>query len=132
MRTLRSKLAFLYLAVFGVIQTVLCVIILAIREADLRRDLDERLADRAESVLDRLQLSGFDARTPSATDADSVDLRLRRWPGYFLQVRAADGTILARSPNLGRATLPAAETVRASPPSGTLILETKAGDEVEP
>ena len=51
MRTLRSKLALLCLLVFGVIQTGLCVVILAMRESDLRQDFDERLAVLVTAAL---------------------------------------------------------------------------------
>jgi two-component system OmpR family sensor kinase len=132
LRTLRSKLALLYLLVFGFIQTGVCVVILAKREADLRQDFDERLADRAQSVLDRLQLADIDAWTAPTVDAGSVDLNLRRWPGYFLQIRAADGTILARSSNLGRTTLPAPEAAGSVASPGSATVETRTGDDVKP
>lgn len=105
-RTLRFKLAALYLTVFGVIQTALCVAILIIRENSLYRDFDLGLVERADDIAVKIRES-IEARPESlATAGFKNALNLQRYDGYFIQVALPDGTIVHRSANLGDRLLP--------------------------
>lgn len=104
-RTLRFRLATLYLVVFGVIQVVLCTVVLNVRERDLRQGFDERLQDRAASIVERITLDPPSSAVP--TIARSLTrINPYRFPGHYFQIRRADGSIVERSTNLGRHTLP--------------------------
>jgi signal transduction histidine kinase len=105
-QTLRFKLASLLLVVFGVILGGLCAIVLTLRENYLREDFDERLADRAEAIID-------DIVTAAETNPDGGTegvFRRRvsrfRFPGYYVQIRSVEESVVARSPRLGENTLP--------------------------
>jgi signal transduction histidine kinase len=127
-RTLRFRLAALYLLVFGVILTILCVIILRVRENYLRTDFDERLVDRAETMVEAISIET--ARTGGGEPAQHAQARLGpfRFPGYCFQILDAEGVILERSRNLGDASLPFGELARASRPRGRPSLETVSLD----
>lgn len=103
-RTLRFKLAILYLLVFGAILTGLCLVILAVGEKNLRKDFDERLRDRAEAMAEKIAISTEEpkAKTPRRTGRFIPF----RFPGYYFQLRSADGQVVERSKNLGGLTLP--------------------------
>jgi len=121
--TLRFKLAALNLLVFGIILSLLGVTALAIREDYLRQDFDERLVDRAEAILDGLRLSEERAHpAPERRGADPL-----RFPGYFWQTRAADGTVLQKSATLGDAALPPSAGVGGPGVTTDPVLETCRG-----
>ncbi len=111
-RTLRFRLALLYLVVFGVIQTILCGAILQARESYLYADFDERLADRARSMQATIHTDAASALPTIDADTPAPQLNPFRFAGYFFQLRAADGTVIERSPNLGDAALPFSDAAR--------------------
>jgi hypothetical protein len=127
LRTLRFKLAALNLLVFGIILSTLSVVVLAVRERRALADFDERLVDRAERMVESIQVKTAKPGLDPGQAADRPRLNPFRFPGYFFQVRAADGFLLERSTNLGRQTLPFSDTARASRQAETPALETRTG-----
>lgn len=127
LRTLRLKLAALNLLVFGVILSAICVAILAVRESRALEDFDDRLADRAERMVDSIHVEAAAPAATSPADAGHPRLNPFRFPGYFFQVRAVDGTILERSLNLGRQILPFSDVAKASRETNAPALETCTG-----
>lgn len=124
LHTLRFKLAGLLLIVFGVILSGLGAAVLALRERYLREDFDERLADRAEGIIDDI-VSATDANGDASSGAVLRPRLSRfRFPGYYVQVRLPDGAVVARSPRLGTATLPLSDAGRTSPRPDRDTLET--------
>ncbi|HVP12139.1 MAG TPA: HAMP domain-containing sensor histidine kinase [Phycisphaerae bacterium] len=127
-RTLRFRLAALNLLVFSVILSVLCVVVMAVRERRELFDFDDRLTDRAERMVESIHIKSATPGAASAPEANPPRLVPFRFPGYFFQVRAADGTLLERSLNLGRATLPFSLTAKAARTTGLPALETCSGE----
>ncbi len=126
--TLRSKLTLLYLVVFGMILTGLSAVLLTMREWHIRRDFDERLVDRARAMAEAIELAdaGDGSRSGQNRSAHLIPFR---FPGYYFQLREADGAVLERSENLGEQELPLSLTGRASCKTDEPILET-VDDEV--
>ncbi len=122
--TLRLKLTLLYLAVFGVLLGGLSIILVTIREQYIIEDFDQRLIGRAMSMLYAISL--VENRTPATFPAvDGAGGRIPfRFPGYFFQLRSADGTTIERSENMGQRTLPWTATAQASRTAGAAQLET--------
>jgi signal transduction histidine kinase len=123
-RTLRFRLAALYLLVFGIILTILCVVILQFREHYLRTDFDERLIDRAGIMVEAIGVAAArrgDVPTPSRT---SARLNPFRFPGYHFQILDVDGRVLERSHSLGERSLPFGAAARASRSQAAPVLET--------
>ncbi len=128
-RTLRFKLALLYLLVFGAILTGLCLVILTVRKTNLRQNFDERLRDRAETMVEKITLSADgEGASPRRAQGGSIPFR---FPGYYFQLRAADGQVVERSKNLGGYTLPLSEAARGARGAGGPILETLGGEAAE-
>lgn len=96
----------------------LCGLILAVRERDIRADLDSRLEDRARAILDTIPLA---VDGTSGTALPRLD-RIRP-SGYLFQVRLDDGTIAGRSASLGERTLPMSDAAAATRASGGNVLE---------
>jgi len=128
-QTLRFKLALLYLLVFGAILTGLCLVILTVGETDLRKDFDERLRSRAEAMIEKITLSAEDPeRTTTRRAVRAIPFR---FPGYYFQLRAADGQVVERSRNLGTYTLPLSEAARRARSNNQPIMETLRGEAAE-
>ena len=127
-QTLRFRLAALYLVVFGLILTVLCVVVLAAREKDLRASFDERLTDRAETIIAEITVNpDYRVDQPSA-EAPLRRVNPFRFPGYYFQVRIGDESVVDRSRNLRGRTLPLSDAAKASRTSRQPVLETLRGD----
>ncbi|MFH1420058.1 MAG: ATP-binding protein [Planctomycetota bacterium] len=127
-QTLRFKLAALYLVVFGAILTALCVVILTVREENLRQNFDERLQDRAEAMVEKILIATEDQAAPASQPRALSHLNPFRFPGYYFQLRLEDETIVERSRNLGSITLPLSDAARSSKRTGRPALETLRGD----
>lgn len=127
-RTLRFKLAALNLVIFGIILSGLSVAALAVRERYLREDFDERLVDRAESMVEVIELAEAEARPSPHVRDTRPRFNPFRFPGYYFQLRSANGSLLERSRSLGETTLPLSDTARSSRESGRPALETYRGD----
>lgn len=123
LRTLRFRLAALYLVVFGVIQVAVCAVILHAFASHVRQDFDERLIDRAEIMIDAISV---ETAQPSPTPQRRSPPRLNpfRFPGYYFQIVGDSGRTLERSWNLGETSLPFTETARASRRAGRPAMET--------
>ncbi|UCG33414.1 MAG: HAMP domain-containing histidine kinase [Phycisphaerales bacterium] len=131
-RTLRLKLALLNLLVFGVIFTALSVLVMAVRERQLREDFDERLTDKAESMIDVI---GHDARDWLLTEPrpqPRTRLNPFRFPGYYFQLRDVDGRSLERSANLLSNDLPFSAQARSIRFGEGPLLETLAEKAARP
>ncbi len=131
LRTLRFKLTLVYLLTFGVILTILGVVVLTIREDYLREDFDERLADRAESMVEAIEIAAENLPEQILSNKVSPRLNPFRFPGYFFQVRLEDGTIVERSRNLGDLSLPWTPSAQQSRAAGEPALETVSGKVAE-
>ena len=123
-RTLRFRLAVLYALVFGVIQVGLCLVILNARERYLREDFDERLVDRAETMVEAISIRAGEAAGRNEQQRTEPRLNPFRFPGYYFQIRAESGAIRERSHNLRGASLPLSEPARAARGTGRAVLET--------
>jgi heavy metal sensor kinase len=123
-QTLRFKLASLLLIVFGVILGGLCSAVLALREGYLREAFDERLTDRAEAIIDDIVTAA--EANPGGKPENVFQRRVSRFrfPGYFIQVRLVEESVVARSLRLGENTLPLSDAARASSQSDRPALET--------
>lgn len=127
-RTLRFKLAALYLAVFGVIQTALCVGILVSRERHLWRDFDRALMERAETLAEAISGSIAASHDPFPNDAIFTFLNTQRFSGYFVQVSLPEGGVIHRTPNLGDCTLPLEPAPKDLDPSDPVVVTTLTDD----
>ncbi len=124
LQTLRAKITLLYLIVFGVIFAILSVVVITVRDRQLREDFDERLADRAQAMVDAIDI---------AEEAGGAPRRPRRlnpfrFPGYYFQLRAASGQVLERSHNLGDVDLPFTPKGQGSRQTHAAVFETLARD----
>ena len=111
-RTLRFRLAVLYLIVFGIIQVGFCLVILNVRERYLREDFDERLVDRAETMVEAISIRAGEANQAQRGQRITPRLNPFRFPGYYFQIRADAGEIRERSRNLASASLPLSDAGR--------------------
>ena len=127
-RTLRFHLAVLYLVVFGIIQIGFCLVILNVRERYLREDFDQRLVDRAETMVEAISVRADQANVIESGQRTEPRLNPFRFPGYYFQIRADAGEIRERSQNLMDATLPLSDLARASRGRRHPVLETIAGE----
>jgi signal transduction histidine kinase len=106
--SLRSRLVLRVAAVLAVGLTCLGLMVHLLLQAALTREGDELLASRAAAVaedlksgaLDRLQVFG---ERPGGLSGGPDELST---PGLYVQITTSDGTELARSANLGSASLP--------------------------
>jgi heavy metal sensor kinase len=119
-QTLRAKITLLYVAVFGAILAVLSLTVITVRDRQLREDFDERLADRAQAMVDAIEI----AEEAGATTRRPRRLNPFRFPGYYFQLRAASGEVLERSNNLQDAELPFTPKARESKQTQAAVLET--------
>lgn len=124
LKSLRFKLASLYVIVFGAILTALGVVILTISERDLRDEFDSALRDQAEAMAERIVVSP-DEWPPSPTPANPIPrLNPFRFPRHYIQIRLADESIVERSPNLGKQSLPFTDAARQARAANQPVFET--------
>ena len=126
--TLRLKLTLLYLAVFGVLLGGLSVVLVTLREQFIASDFDQRLVDRATSMVNAITLVEEQAPATHPAIDNGSGLIPFRFPGYFFQLCWIDGTIVERSESLGGAALPWTAAAQESRASGTAKLETVTGN----
>jgi len=127
-RSLRFRLAVLYLVVFGIIQIGFCLVILNVRERYLREDFDERLVDRAETMVEAISIRAGEADQAQGGQRTTPRLNPFRFPGYYFQIRADAGEIRERSRNLASASLPLSGAAQASRGRHPHVLETITGE----
>ena len=118
-RTVRFHLSCLYLCVFGAILAVVCLLIMTLRDRDLRADFDERLLDRAEAIVDALGSTSEGSEVVSLQHLDRS-----RLAGYWWQVVGGDDTAIDRSAGMGAAALPLSPRARATRRTGRPEWET--------
>lgn len=129
--TLRFKLTFLYLSVFGILFGGLSVVLVTMREQFITDDFDQRLVSRATSMVDAITLAEDDTPASSPATHKARAIIPFRFPGYYFQLCSADGTTIERSDNLGQLALPWTAAAQASPSSDTAKLETIRGELAE-
>ena len=126
-RTLRFHLALLYVIVFGIIQVGLCLVILHVRARDLSEDFDRRLRDRAETIVEAISIHADRDDVTRTRQRTEPRLNPFRFPGYYFQIRTAEGSIRERSRNLRSETLPLSAAARAARDTRRSVLETVPG-----
>jgi two-component system OmpR family sensor kinase len=126
-QTLRFRLALLFLIVFGLIITGLSVVILSLRERDLRCDFDDRLQDRAEAIMEEVLANRHGAGADHDRDYDFASFKPYRFRGYYYQLRRADGTVIHRSPRLRGRELPLSEAARTAKAVRQPVFESVTG-----
>lgn len=127
-RTLRFRLAVLCVAVFGIVQVSLCLVILNVREHYLRDDFDQRLVDRAETMVAAISIRAGQADEAQGQQRTELLLNPFRVPGFYFQIRSAGGSIQERSHSLRGGSLPLSESARDSCDTGHAVLETITGE----
>ena len=122
--TLRSKLVALNLAIFGVILSAVCLLVLAVSENYLRRDFDEWLTGLGESIANEILIPD-DGILPEPTPKHpGLPTNPFEFPGLYLQLRLPDGTVLERSSTLKNIVLPLGDQAAATRESHTAVMET--------
>jgi len=127
-RTLRFRLATVFLAVFGVILTIVCLSVLVARERDLWEQFDDRLKDRAAIIVDEISIFGDIHPDQTAARAEAVRRNPFRFPGDYFQIRREDESVAERSRNLELHTLPLTDSGRTSKSTAAPVVETLGGD----
>lgn len=127
-RSLRFKLVAMFVAVFGVIQIVLGMTGMVARERYLRDRFDEELTSRANRMAVELIKAEQPFSETSFAHIIEEQSRSIHFRDFHVEVRSPDGSIIARSDNLGVYELPfhASRDVSSMP-----HLQTLAGEEVE-
>ncbi|HEX3244662.1 MAG TPA: HAMP domain-containing sensor histidine kinase [Chloroflexota bacterium] len=106
--SLRTRLLLRVAAVLGIGLTLLGVLVHLLLQAALTREVDDLLRSRAAGVADELRSGalGTSARIGDRPGGISGGPDELSSPGLYVQIASADGNVLARSTNLGGATLP--------------------------
>lgn len=128
LKTLRFKLALLYLAVFGSLLVALVTVILIVRQQDIQDTFDERLSDRAEAIVEKIDFCAENSGLGLSTQRTRPRLIPYRLPGYYFQLRLEDGTIVERSANLSHVVLPLTEAALRSRQTKKPVLDTLADE----
>ncbi|MFN0074178.1 MAG: ATP-binding protein [Chloroflexota bacterium] len=106
--SLRTKLMLRVAAVLGVGLTLLGFIVHLLLQSVLTREVDKLLFERADLVAEELRTGSFGPLTPTISDRSSTTSGADEFstPGIYVQIASENGTVLARSTNLGNAALP--------------------------
>jgi two-component system, OmpR family, sensor kinase len=106
--SLRTRLLLRVATVLGIGLTLLGLLVHLLLQAALTREVDELLRSRAAAVAYDLQSGalGVPSRIGEGPGGISGGPDELSSPGLYVQIASADGTVLARSTNLGNATLP--------------------------
>ncbi len=125
--TLRFRLTALYVAVFGVLLVALFTTILLARESELREQFDARLVDRAELIVE--QINVVTKQRVGSRGIGRLPRRANpfRFPGYYFQLRNMDGKVLERSRSLAEHTLPIPDAAASDEPPLDPLVETIRG-----
>lgn len=119
-RTIRARLALINLLVVSVTLIVLSSVLMRMRQAELLRDFDNRLTDQARTIIESLD----DRAVGSAQSIGDQRLIPFRFPGYYIQIRRQDGTVVEQSQNLAGAQLPLARACKAQATNSRPYLQT--------
>jgi two-component system OmpR family sensor kinase len=129
-RSFRVKLIVYFTAVFGMIQIMLSLTGLALRERQLRDVYDHQVMERISTIQDQLQA------TPAGITGElltAIADRLPRGPhirDYYVQVRDLNGVTLAKTSNLGDRELPYTPRMRDAVIGGDIDARVVASSEV--
>ena len=118
----------MFVAVFGVIQIVLGMAGMVARERYLRDRFDEELTNRANRMVVELVSAEQPFSESSLAHVTEQQSRSIHFRDFHVEVRAGDGSIIARSNNLGVYQLPFQSAPQTS---STPYLQTVAGQAVE-
>jgi len=127
LHSLRFQLTLVTLLVFGLIQAAGFMVLLTLRERDVRADFDEWLRADASRMLEQVLRQPMETLVPSPPGS-TPQMSPFHFRGYYFQLRRADGTTLVKSANLEGTDLPWGEAARRAEESDTPVLETIAGD----
>jgi signal transduction histidine kinase len=126
-KTLRFKLTLVYFVTFGTILILCAMILLVRRYLDLLNEFDERLTDRAVTMVERMEFNARNLPQTQPTRRARPRLIPYRLPGYYFQLYLEDGTLVEKSHNLGKITLPFSKEASASRQREKATLETLTG-----
>ncbi len=99
-RSIQSRLTLHFIGVFAAVLIVVCGGLLIARDRDMCEQFDDGLRIHAEVVCDAL------ARNGAGSESPATQLRSFRFPDYYLQLRNAEGVVVAKSASLAEQTLP--------------------------
>jgi len=103
---MRFKLMAVFVLAFGVVFTVVVLVGLSLAQAAVNRSFDDQLRDRARQMV-AVMVQSADPFSPKAlSEAIEAESQAIYFRAFLVQVREADGTVVARSESLGARTLP--------------------------
>lgn len=105
-QSLRFKLATLYVVVFGIVLTALGLTALTLLHNLLQENFDQLQINRAEAMVRQISIDKQLTHAQLLTRPDQPRFNPFRFPGYYMQIRLFDGSVIERTPNMGQATLP--------------------------
>lgn len=105
-RSFRVKLIVMFVAVFGMVQVVLSLAGVAIRERQLRHFFDDQLHERSVMFEKQLRDSPIAVNSRTLTEAAARMPRSIYFREWLAQVRHVEGDIIARTESLGEYALP--------------------------
>lgn len=129
-RTLRFKLTLLHVLIFGIILSILSVVVLTIWEANVLASVDERLLDRADSALASIERAANEGRDQPITEGVQPQLGDLRQSRYYFQLRSASGESIIRSPNLRDVRLPLPSDMNRLKTASKQAIETVSGSDI--
>ncbi|MFO0837969.1 MAG: ATP-binding protein [Phycisphaerae bacterium] len=125
--TLRARLVFTNLVVFGVVQLALVGLAYYICTRFFSWDFDQRLLDGAQSTAELIDLSAAASNSQPTSQRYQPRVNPFRFLVYYFQIRARDDVIIERSPNLGESVLPLSPRARDARRTLRPVLETLQG-----
>jgi len=132
-QSLRFRLTALHTGIVGVVLASVGTVVLVATEQDQRARLDEHLEDRTEIyAAERVAVVKAGNVHASERCESPAPTFVPRFPGYFLQLRSADGTVLQRSESLGDLTLPFTDAASLSRDSFSPTFETIPSEAMGP
>lgn len=111
-RSFRVKLILYFTAVFGMIQIVLSLAGLALRERQIRDVYDQQLIERVAMVIDQMQIGAGPIDSGTLTTIVSRMPRSLYVRDYHVQIRDLDGQSLARTLSLENTDLPYTDAMK--------------------
>ena len=127
-RTLRFRLAALYLAVSTLIIVSVCVILLRTRERFVHADFDARLVERANVMVNVISSITIRAQVSLQNPQELPRLNPFQFPEYYFQLRNGVGLSIERSDSLNDEALPFRESERSAREVRRPVLETLSGE----
>jgi signal transduction histidine kinase len=127
-RTLRFRLAALYLVVSAAIIITVCVILLRTRERFVHADFDQRLVERAYVMVGVISSITVRAQVSLQNPQELPRLNPFQFPEYYFQLRNKNGLSIECSDSLEGGELPFREIQRAARASNKPVLETLRGE----